>query len=186
MQVSQVYSAPQPPQNPNPLVRQLSLPPQSFPSNQPYVVSRRQSIQPIYMDPTQLAPPAPTPKPLAQGPNLNLVITPETSFHSVASQVLRQQQALSAFQEAPLQQINPPPAQQVVVAPTPAPQPTVHHIQPPQQSQLVAQTQQPAPTAPLQNQVLPRKTIHHRHSKPVFEILYSYRHLHYNSLIHSI
>ena len=101
------------------------------------------------MDPNQLVPQAPKPAPPQ---NLNLVITPDTSFHSVATQVLRQQQALEALQ-LPLTQQPIPQSQ-----PVPAPQLTQEPLVAPLQQQQV-QLQALPQTTPLQNQVLPSSII---------------------------
>ena len=96
------------------------------------------------MDPNQLVPQAPKPAPPQ---NLNLVITPDTSFHSVATQVLRQQQALEALQQPLTQQ--PVPKAQPVVAPQLTQEPPVVPLQ-----QQPVQLQALPQTTPLQNQVL--------------------------------
>ena len=97
------------------------------------------------MDPNQLVPQAPKPAPPQ---NLNLVITPDTSFHSVATQVLRQQQALEALQQPLTQQ--PVPQAQPVLAPQLTQEPPVAPLQ-----QQPVQLQALPQTTPLQNQVLP-------------------------------
>ena len=103
------------------------------------------------MDPNQLVPEQPKPQ------NINLVITPETSFHSVADQIIKQQQVINAFRATPAEMLQPSQQQ------FPAPQVPVQYQQSPlvRQQSLVQPPPQPQPfqslpqaqQIPLPNQV---------------------------------
>ena len=121
------------------------------------------------MDPNQLVPQAPKPAPPQ---NLNLVITPDTSFHSVATQVLRQQQALEALQQPLTQQ--PVPQAQPVLAPQLTQEPPVAPLQ-----QQPVQLQALPQTTPLQNQVLPSSIIARQKLIHINKNLkYTHQHIH--------
>ena len=107
------------------------------------------------MDPNQLVPEPPKPQ------NLNLVITPETSFHSVADQIIKQQQVVNAFRAnaaaTPAQMFQAAPQQlalpQVPVQPQQPPLQLVRQQSIVQQPLPQSQPYPSLPQAPLPNQV---------------------------------